>query len=218
MLRRLLLLSWLAINLYALLGYVGLTLQNSRWMRGNYFIDETIAFGNVLILTVLLTCLRRGSQRLSPSSLSLGSALILVLYLVGSGCYLGCRLGGGSLAACQGNLKNLATGLEMYASDHHGGYPHSLQEVANESYLKKVPTCPAAGKDTYSAKYEIAHQPERFTLVCGGCHHHQAELDEPDYPRYLSEEGLIGRPESVSKLQAASSAPVRRAPDGRRWR
>jgi len=57
------------------------------------------------------------------------------------------------VASCKTNLKNIGTSLEMHASNNSGRYPVSLSMlVGNE--LRAIPTCPAAGTDTYSASYD----------------------------------------------------------------
>lgn len=90
------------------------------------------------------------------------------------------------LAACRSNLKNLATALDLYADDYHGHYPPDLRRLL-PGYLKTLPTCPGAGKQTY--RYELAAH--RFSLTCVGENHADAfGPGHPDYPRYDSEEGL----------------------------
>lgn len=58
----------------------------------------------------------------------------------------------GQLTACKSNLKNIGTGLEMYSTDYGGRYPTSLAQLT-PNYLKTLPQCPTAGRDTYSASY-----------------------------------------------------------------
>ena len=90
------------------------------------------------------------------------------------------------LTACKSNCKNIATALEMYACDNRGRYPVdcSLLRV----YLKTVPTCPVAGKDTYSETYQWHSMPDRFTFHCQGSHH--SKVTPENYPKYSSEMGL----------------------------
>lgn len=107
------------------------------------------------------------------------------------------------MTACKSNLKNLATALEMYAADNFalGGptgiekrslYPHSLGALT-PNYLKIIPNCPSAGKDSYSSTYQRAEHPEAFTVRCAGKNH--AEANTPaDYPQYSSYQGLVERP------------------------
>jgi len=56
------------------------------------------------------------------------------------------------LAGCVRNLKNLGTALEMYSTDASGRFPKSLARLT-PSYVKAIPTCPAAGTDTYSSAF-----------------------------------------------------------------
>src|SRR5260370_28953130 len=53
-------------------------------------------------------------------------------------------------AACEGNLKQIATALEMYATDHQGSYPTAYGPVdtvlfggAGNPYLSAAPADPA---------------------------------------------------------------------------
>lgn len=113
---------------------------------------------------------------------TLGSAILLPNFIRTS-----C---GGSLTACKSNLKNLATSLEMYSTDNAGRYPLSLTQLTPQ-YLKNIPRCPTAQKDTYSSAYALNTEPDAYTVVCGGCHHHSSGIIEPNYPQYSSYSGLI---------------------------
>ncbi|CAN0391541.1 unnamed protein product, partial [Phaeothamnion confervicola] len=56
---------------------------------------------------------------------------------------------GGQLTGCKSNLKNLATSLEMYSTDNAGHYPRSSLNLLTPNYLKVIPQCPTAQRDTY---------------------------------------------------------------------
>lgn len=96
-----------------------------------------------------------------------------------------------SLIRCEVNLKNLATGLEMYSTDNAGRFPRDLARVAPR-YLETVPTCPAANRDTYSHTYQSSSNPDAFTVACGGRNHAGAGL-AAGFPQYTSKGGLLGR-------------------------
>ena len=86
---------------------------------------------------------------------------------------------------CISNTRNLGTALEMYSTDWSGLYPPSLAQLT-PNYLKIIPNCPAAGKDTYSASYQVTTAPDAFTVFCQGTNHVQA-----NYPEYSSVQGVI---------------------------
>ncbi len=87
--------------------------------------------------------------------------------------------------ACQSNLKQIATALEMYATDHNGHYPKALSELI-PTYLDNIPSCPAAGEETYSAGYRegaaasgnVHDWPDYYRVVCFGAHHSDAGIGE----------------------------------------
>ncbi len=103
----------------------------------------------------------------------------------------------GQLTACKANLRNIATALEMYASDNAGNYPQSLDELIEPNYLKRIPTCPAAGKMTY-LDYQVSTTPDSFSFSCCGDNHKQVyrgfEADSTDFPKYNAELGPIDHP------------------------
>lgn len=92
----------------------------------------------------------------------------------------------GQLVGCESNLKNIGTALEMYDVDY-GSYPRSLAMLTPE-YLRYIPTCPAAGADTYSSSYSVSAT--GYTVTCAGAHHQAVGLP-PNYPQYTSTQGLI---------------------------
>lgn len=94
---------------------------------------------------------------------------------------------------CRSNLKNIGTALEMYSTDSSGLYPAALSALT-PNYLKRIPTCPAAGQDTYSTAYVRAASADAYTVCCGG-HHHASTGCPPNFPQYSSTHGLMeGKP------------------------
>lgn len=93
------------------------------------------------------------------------------------------------IARCESNLKNLGTALEMYSTDNNGRFPQRLAALT-PLYLKAIPTCPDAGRDTYSASYQVAASPDAYTLYCRG-NNHAREGMAPNSPQYTSTVGLI---------------------------
>ena len=97
--------------------------------------------------------------------------------------------GQGQLTACKSNLKNIGTALEMYSTDYQGQFPPTLAPLA-PNYLKVIPTCPAAGADTYSPGYTRSETAEAYTVCCKGRNH--ADMGcPPDFPAYTSSQGLL---------------------------
>lgn len=118
---------------------------------------------------------------------------------------------GGPYTQCQSNLKNIGTALEMYSTDNLGRYPRTLSQLTPD-YLKIIPTCAAAGIDTYSQGFESNNYPEekidRYTVFCQGDYHQwtrayylyfipyrkRSGLSVPrNYPQYNSTDGLVAK-------------------------
>ncbi|MBT9583879.1 hypothetical protein IV102_11075 [bacterium] len=103
----------------------------------------------------------------------------------------------GPLTACKSNCKNLATALEMYASDNRGQYPASLESLIPGNYLKSLPTCPGAQSMSYTDYHAFNHR-THFRFSCVGNNHGNAytgfSADSTNYPRYDAEEGLLDHP------------------------
>jgi hypothetical protein len=103
----------------------------------------------------------------------------------------------GQLTACKSNLKNIGTGLEMYATDFEGAFPAALSFLT-PNYLKTIPNCPAAEADTYSATYSTVpdkgREPPFYRVACKGENHSKAGVKGTDQPRYNLTEGLEETP------------------------
>jgi hypothetical protein len=99
----------------------------------------------------------------------------------------------GALTQCKGNFKEISTALEMYSCNHEGHYPHTLAELL-PNYLKKLPICPAAERDSYSATYVWAEKPDGYTFCCSGEAHCIVKGIRPNYPQYTAFKGLIAHP------------------------
>lgn len=108
----------------------------------------------------------------------------------------------GQLTACKSNCKNIATALEMYASDNGGRYPGGGATMKTcltaGNYLKNIPTCPAAGQDTYTTNFTSATTPDAFSFYCNGTNHAKAYTGfgsaGANFPQYFAESGLVDHP------------------------
>lgn len=87
------------------------------------------------------------------------------------------------LEACRENLRQLATALEMYATDHQGHYPMQLQQLVPR-YLPEFPSCPATARDSYSKGYKLGPSApyneqgyqDFYHLACAGKQHLDANV------------------------------------------
>ncbi len=101
--------------------------------------------------------------------------------------------GQGHVTACKSNLKNIGTACEMYATDNSGRYPTTLDSLTAGTvggYLKTIPTCPAAGADTYTSAYTVTSNPDVFTVYCSGSNHAAVDLGSGQ-PQFDSVQGLL---------------------------
>ncbi len=133
---------------------------------------------------------------------------MFILFLILAPNFLTSRHGS-PYTQCQSNLKNIGTALEMYSTDNQGRYPRTLSQLTPD-YLKIVPTCSAAGMDTYSRSFESFYGPENkidsYTVFCMGDFHQwtkayylyiipyrtKSGLNIPrNFPQYNSTEGLV---------------------------
>lgn len=95
----------------------------------------------------------------------------------------------GRLAACESNIKNLATALEMYATDNTGTYPTQLNQLTVSAgpgggYMKVIPSCPlAANKDMPGYIYRSTTVPDNFVISCIYKHDMSTFPDPVVFPR-----------------------------------
>jgi len=116
---------------------------------------------------------------------------ILVICAVSAGGFqLYCNFQNGRQSAilnsCRSNLKNIGTALEIYGRDNGGQYPHSLPVIVPR-YMSSIPTCPGAGRATYSIR--VSAQCTDFTIICSGKNH--TWYLAPDSPRYDPHNGVV---------------------------
>jgi len=89
-------------------------------------------------------------------------------------------------APCYQNLCYIEKALIAYGRDHKGLYPKTLKELTPK-YIKAIPTCPQAGKDTYSPSYLAITNRPMFFVACEGRHH----LGPPDTPQTFSDPAYL---------------------------
>jgi general secretion pathway protein G len=92
-------------------------------------------------------------------------------------------------AACEGNLKHIATALEMYATDHHGSYPAANGPVnaalfggAGNPYMTTAPTDPAGGSYRYITPGNgVCLASDAYKIIDGDRHETDVLASLPDY-------------------------------------
>ena len=100
----------------------------------------------------------------------------------------------GLVGECHSNMERVASALEDYAKDHGGRYPDSLHLLTGgpgqRSYLKALPTCPAAQRNTFQ-NYRVSGS----TVSFGCCAtNHTLDSYPADFLTYQSQgSSLKGR-------------------------
>lgn len=106
------------------------------------------------------------------------------------------------LSTCMQQCRGTATSLEMYAVDNDGRFPDlsglaGLGMLTTGSYLKRLPTCPSAGRCTF-LDYVSTTTPDRFSFSCVGDNHRDAFIgwggSSLNIPAYGNDNGLIDHP------------------------
>lgn len=100
------------------------------------------------------------------------------------------------VSACETNLRNFATALEMYARDNIDRFPPTgqLTRLAPD-YLKTIPKCPSTVDNTfYLNGYSSVMVPDdKYTITCSGSNHLDAGIDA-NFPRYTLDGSLQEKP------------------------
>ncbi len=73
------------------------------------------------------------------------------------------------LAVCTSNLAIIVAASNMYARDHGGQYPKSLDELVGK-YMLDSPVCPCAGRNTYD-DLKYMNSPPGMSVSCSGGFH-----------------------------------------------
>ncbi len=75
-----------------------------------------------------------------------------------------------SYSGCSYSISKIETALNNYKLKNKGSYPSSLSKLI-PNYLKKIPECPSARKDTYSKSYVVSTFPSGYFFCCSGKNH-----------------------------------------------
>lgn len=73
------------------------------------------------------------------------------------------------LASCTSNLAVIVAASNMYARDHGGQYPRSLEELVGK-YMLEMPVCPCAGRNSYT-DLKYTKNPSGVSVSCSGGYH-----------------------------------------------
>jgi prepilin-type N-terminal cleavage/methylation domain-containing protein len=77
----------------------------------------------------------------------------------------------GRLTACETNLRNLASALEVYSTENDKRFP-ALLDVLVPHYIQSIPSCPSAGNSKcYTDGFECTLNPADYTISCRGGFH-----------------------------------------------
>lgn len=71
---------------------------------------------------------------------------------------------------CTFNMCKIEKGLARYKKEHKGKYPKKLSQLVPK-YLKQIPECPIAHRDTYSESYIAIEHPQTYFFCCSGKNH-----------------------------------------------
>lgn len=107
---------------------------------------------------------------------------------------------------CLHNLERIVLAVKIFTYERKRR-PQQLRELTlgSEPFLKAIPACPAAGRDTYSSGFGLfelespvedsLHPTVGFAVRCDGAYHQSAGL-APGYPRFDLRIGFLTRPPS----------------------
>jgi len=184
----------LAFLLLFFLGWLGsnMMLEAIAWFMLAALLGITV-FAGYSLLVLLLALIFRNSYMIRKTGCigAFGAfAIVFTFFFIMPNFYR--ARNSGQLTACMSNLKNIGTALEMYSTDYKGRYPQALSYLTPE-YLKTIPTCASAGRDTYSESYTVRQNPDVYTFYCKGSYHIKI-YQCANFPQYDAIEGLYSNP------------------------
>lgn len=147
-----------------------------NWLRLEYPIQRTVG--------VERTAGKVHFMKLTPEAISL-IALLVISSVAGQ---MFCGDTAAQHDKCKSNLRTLGTACEMYSTDNWGRYPRRLQDLV-PGYIKAIPTCPAADRDTYSPSFASTSNPDDYTIFCQGNNHRRSGCGI-NYPQYCASDGM----------------------------
>ena len=113
---------------------------------------------------------------------------------------------------CEKNCLKIYYAARKYKLDH-GRFPKKLSQLVPD-YLSSIPTCPSAGKDTYSNGYNSAKNPSCISIQCMGHNHKKAFVakntpsfflyEGNEYTEIIANNGI--KPEFSKRIQKAKEA------------
>lgn len=197
--------------------FVPLTIRIASYYIDLYFLhDKALIFIFICMLPVLGLIIsitgilmakldKNYSGTISPSGIFLNIILIGILILIYPNFFH--EHPSGRLTVCESNMKNIASALEIYATDNMGDYPENLQKLLDGKYMKSLPHCLGpeddiwtyiiGGWNNFESKpygYEVCNMPDNFTLWCGdpGTHIYTGIVSrEGHWPQYNPGTGII---------------------------
>ncbi|MCD4786297.1 MAG: serine/threonine protein kinase [Candidatus Eremiobacteraeota bacterium] len=98
---------------------------------------------------------------------------------------------GSTSIQCQQNCKNIAHALDIYARENNGHYPENLGQLTPK-YIRAIPTCTTAKKETYTSSYHTNRERTSFTFYCNGENHRNVGV-EGNFPKFDSYKGILCR-------------------------
>ncbi|GEM_PF-2093124 len=119
------------------------------------FIAATLVF--LVVISLILTSIRKLKPFLYIIAVL---ALVAVVFLIKNLI---------EMNGCVQNVRTFNSALVKYR-DLKGTYPRTMSALTPD-FIRKIPVCPATGKDTYSPTYKITHEGRDCSFCCKGKNH-----------------------------------------------
>ncbi|MHC9541775.1 MAG: hypothetical protein AB9903_19895 [Vulcanimicrobiota bacterium] len=146
------------------------------------FIAAALVF--LIVICLILTSIRKLKPFLYIIALL---SLIAVIFIVKSLI---------AMNGCVENVRALNSALAKYKFSK-GTYPDTISSLSPD-FIKKIPVCPSAGKDTYAPGYKATHDGRECSFSCKGKNHDLIVFTitlyaKQDYPNFNSARDLKER-------------------------
>ena len=101
-------------------------------------------------------------------------------------------------SSCEQNLRDIGTAMKLYYVNNGEQWPRELS-LLQPIYLKSLPECPEAGKDTYTRGYRISGA--EATIRCKGAFHENVDL-----PLWSSRHGVLAEEAETAEVHITVEA------------